>query len=200
MTDLLPKPVGVLDAIYSRRAVRSYTPERLDESTVRTLLDAAIQAPTAVHLEPWAFVVVQDPKALKRYSDLAKETQRTTASSQYVSLPRWSATAFARYAEPDFDVFHGATTLIVICARPLGQYVAADCWLAAGTLMLAAAGLGLGTCPIGFAIPMLNRSEIKAELGIPPEAMAIAPIVVGVPAEKPEPVPRRPPEILCWKK
>jgi nitroreductase len=77
--------------------------------------------------------------------------------------------------------------------------VVADCWLAAENLMLAAYGLGLGTCCIGFAVPVLNTPEVKTELGIPPEASAVAPIIVGVAREKPVPVSRKPPEILCWK-
>src|SRR5512146_2180876 len=51
------RPLSALDAIYVRRSVRSYTSERLDRSTVEALLDAAIQAPTAMHEEPWTFAV-----------------------------------------------------------------------------------------------------------------------------------------------
>ncbi|HYL56473.1 MAG TPA: nitroreductase family protein [Gemmatimonadales bacterium] len=65
----LEREHGTLDAIYHRRAVRSYTPEKLDESTIRRLLETAVQAPTAMHLEPWAFVVIQDVALLARLSD-----------------------------------------------------------------------------------------------------------------------------------
>lgn len=51
------RPLTALDAIFSRRSVRTYTPQQLDAATIRSLLDAAVQAPTAMHLEPWAFVV-----------------------------------------------------------------------------------------------------------------------------------------------
>jgi nitroreductase len=63
---------GALSAIYARRAVRAYEAVQPDEALVRALLDAAVQAPTARHLEPWGFVVVQDKALLKRYSDRAK--------------------------------------------------------------------------------------------------------------------------------
>ena len=58
--------MSIIDAIYSRLSVRSYSPERLDETTIRTLLAAAVRAPTAVHLEPWTFAILQDTSALKR--------------------------------------------------------------------------------------------------------------------------------------
>ena len=38
--------------IYGRRSVRSYARKPLDASTIRALLDAAVQAPTAVHEQP----------------------------------------------------------------------------------------------------------------------------------------------------
>jgi nitroreductase len=74
----------------------------------------------------------------------------------------------------------------------------ADCWLAAENLLLAAYAQGLGTCVIGFAVSALNTPEWKAELKIPSEMTAIAPMIVGVPAGVTPPVPRKPPEIISW--
>ena len=102
-------------------------------------------------------------------------------------------------AKPDFNIFYNAGTLIIICAKPKGAFVTADCWLAAENLMLAAFGMGLGSCVIGFAVPALNTSEIKAELGIPAECSAIAPIIVGVPSGETPRTTRKEPDILGWK-
>ena len=44
------------DAIYTRRAVREFTAEPVDEKTIRKLIDAAIQAPSAVNQQPWSFM------------------------------------------------------------------------------------------------------------------------------------------------
>ena len=65
--------------------------------------------------------------------------------------------------------------------------------------MLAACARGLGTCVIGFAVSALNMPEWKAELKIPVEMTAIAPVIVGVPAGETPPVPRKPLEIVTWK-
>ena len=86
-----------------------------------------------------------------------------------------------------------------LLARPMGPFVAADCWLAAENLMLAAGALGLGTCCIGSAIPVLNSPDIKSELGIPADVEAVAPIIVGVPSGPTRETPRKDPEILFWK-
>ncbi len=194
---------NVLEAIYKRRAIRSYQPGKLEEAAIRRLLDAAVHAPTAIHEEPWVFAVIQDPATLKRYSDRAKALNLDEASRhQDLFKAPGAATSpshlIQMLADPAFNIFYNASTLIVIFGRPLSQYVSADCWLAAENLMLAACAMGLGTCCIGFAIPLLNTPEVKADLGIPAEVTAFAPIIVGVPSGTTPNVSRKPPEISRW--
>lgn len=105
---------------------------------------------------------------------------------------------YGTLSNPDYNIFYDASTLIVICGKPLGSFVAADCWLAAENLMLAACAMGLGSCCIGFAVPVLNDLDVKRELGIPPAVTAVAPLLVGVPSGATPPVSRKPPEILRW--
>jgi nitroreductase len=64
--------LDTMTAIYQRRAVRSYTAEKIEKAIIEQLLNAAVHAPTAVHREPWAFVVVQNKDRLRQYSDRAK--------------------------------------------------------------------------------------------------------------------------------
>jgi len=184
---------SILDAIHARRAVRSYAPDRVDEGAIRTLLAAAVHAPTGVHAEPWAFVVIQDRALLEKYSARAKE--RLLAQPGHLSGGLRDLVA-----APGFNIFYDAGTLVVICARPLGPWVVADCWLAAENLMLAACGLGLATCPIGFAVELLSSPDVKAELGIPAEVSVVAPIIVGVPRGPTPAVARKDPLILSWRR
>ena len=156
-----------------------------------------MHAPTAIQEEPWAFVVVQDHALLQRLSDLAKplfveEVRHRNANGNKHS--------FDHFTRSDFNIFHGANTLIVICAKPLSQFVVADCWLAAENLMLAASAMGLGSCVIGSAVAALNIHKVKTELGISDEYSAIAPIIVGVPSGETEATSRKEPLILSWKK
>lgn len=190
-----PDSRDVMDVIYRRRAVRSYKPQEIDADTIRVLLRAAVQAPTAVHSEPWAFAVIQDRSLLKRLSDQAKvQLLQSIPHDAKVSGYR------ALLENSEFNIFYDAGTLLVIYGPAAGPYVAADCWLAAENLMLAACALGLGTCPIGFAVPVLNAAAVKAELGIPSELAAVAPIILGVPSASSPPVSRKEPQIVCWKK
>jgi len=192
----LGAPVSAVEAIYGRRSVRAYTSKRLDEATIRTLLAAAVRAPTAIHEEPWAFVIVQDANALKRLSDRAKGY--FVEEMHRAHLDRGGHT-LEKFEHPDFNIFYNAGTLIVICARPTGPFVVADCWLAAENLMLAAFSMGLGSCVIGSAVTGLNTPESKSELGIPVEISAIAPIIVGVAGDESPATSRKEPRILAWK-
>jgi nitroreductase len=84
--------MSATEAIYRRRSVRSYTGEPLDDETVHSLLSAAVQAPTAVHTEPWAFVVVQDQALLQRLSHDAKAMM----ADELDACPRISEKRWAR--------------------------------------------------------------------------------------------------------
>jgi len=199
----MARPLTALDVIYGRRSVRSYARKPLDASTIRALLDAAVQAPTAVLEQPWLFVVVEDPGVLACVSDRAK----ALLSQEPLPAPGAGgrqATAVhgafrKRLDDPAFNLFYEASSLVVICARHPNAFVIADCWLAAGNLMLAAAALGLGSCCIGAAARALNSAEIKTLLRMPDDVHAIAPIVVGIPDGTAAPVPRREPEIISWR-
>jgi nitroreductase len=188
----------VLEAIRTRRAVRAYAPDRPGEGSIRMLLDAAIHAPTAMHMEPWGFVIIQDKALLKRYSDRAKVMlleEHAELLKPFGPSPR---ERMDKLADPAFNIFYDAGTLIVVCRTISGPYAEADCWLAAENLMLAAHAEGLGSCCIGFAIGLLNEPDVKVELGIPEQGAAVAPIIVGVPLGPVWRASRKPPQILRW--
>ena len=187
--------IDVMEAIYSRHAVRDYLPTRVDPSIINKLLDAAIHAPTALHEEPRAFVVIQDKKILNRLSDSAK-TLAFAESKQCDSQQRKHILDVVNQKE--FNVFYNAHTLIAIYSSFQGPFVPADCWLAAENLMLSALAYGLASCPIGFAVAALNLPEWKTELKIPSEMVAIAPIIIGWPAGNTLPSIHKSPTILTW--
>jgi nitroreductase len=188
-----PATMSVMDAIYQRRAVRSYTAKPVETDAINALLEAAVHAPTAVHEEPWAFVVIQNPKTLKRLSDTAKRL--IPFLERDIHLPGEKTHHFT----PPENIFYSAETLIVVYGKPVGAFVVADCWLAAENLMLAACGMGLGTCVIGLAVAALNTPEWKSEFNVPQSMTAYAPIIVGVPAGPTPATGRQKPEVLSWK-
>ena len=189
-----PQEKNIFETILARRSVRAYAPDELDRNTVQTLLEAAVRAPTAMHEEPWAFVVVQNGQVLKQLSDRAKPLFIESLHPRQTG-----GHALDIFSSPDFNIFYDAGTLIVICAKPSGPFVEADCWLAAENLMLAACAIGLGSCVIGSSVAALNTPEMKAKLGLPAEFNAVAPIIVGVPSGETAATSRKEPLILAWK-
>lgn len=187
--------MSVMGAICRRRSIRSYLPTKIDQDTVRSLLSAAVWAPTAMHEETWAFVIIQDSNVLKRLSDRAKSLLIGKAQRDQHLLKE----ALDQFTSPGFNIFYDASTLIVICGKPLGPYVAADCWLAAENLLLAACSMGLGTCVIGLAVEALQDPHVKVELAIPDDMTAIVPIIVGMPRGDAPTTQRKEPQIIAWK-
>lgn len=182
--------MDVKEAIYARRAVRDYTDEPVSEQVVRKLIDAAIQAPSGMNRQTWAFVVVQDLDLLKSLSDRNLEIMRQGPNAAKIE---------SLVGNKEYNSFYNAGTLILICAKPEGERAAWDCCLAGENLMLAARAMGLGTCPIGFSWPVFGEREIKEQLGIPENYEAVLPIIVGWPKAFPPGAERNPPEILSWK-
>lgn len=178
----------VFETILARRSVRNYTTQTVSLDIIHILLEAAVHAPTALHLEPWAFAIIRDRSLLKTISDRAKPL--------FVEDLLKTGHIIDRFTEPDFDIFYEANTLILICAKQSESFAAADCWLAAENLMLAACAMELGTCVIGSALAALNTPDIKSELNIPEDFSIIAPIILGYPSGDTPPSPRRKPLIL----
>lgn len=183
----------LMETIYHRRAVRTFTAVSVDRATIATLIDAASRAPSAMNLQPWIFAVVEGAARLAGYSTRAKQHLLATMP------PDSPMTKYRAMLEDDsFNIFYGAPCLIVICARPPGQQSIEDCCLAGQNLMLAAHGHGLGTCWVGFSRPWLERAETRAELGLPADCIPVAPIIVGKPtAPPPAPEHHKPNVIWC---
>jgi nitroreductase len=177
------------EAIYGRRAVREFTKEPVDETIIRQLIEAAIQAPSAVNQQPWRFTVVRDKALLTSISCEAK-----------AHMLRLSPAALGSHhfddilSDAKFDIFYGAPVLIVISAGA-GPWAIEDCALAAENMMLTAHASGLGTCWIGFAQGWFGTSEGKSVLKLPEIDVPVAPIIVGHPESVSPVVSRKPPRI-----
>lgn len=196
----LPNPhhdavAAVLNAIYRRRATRSYTKQPVSKEYVTALIDAAVQAPSAMNRQPWAFLVIQDRTLLTRISDAAKK--RILADTNWANDLEYKHIPLA---DPGFDIFYGGSTLIVLCRHDEdGFSPEGDCYLAGQNLMLAAQSMGLATCPIGFARDILQTPQFRDELAVPADYWPTLPILVGYPKGTTEPTHREPAKIFVWR-
>lgn len=190
------KDMTVMNTIYKRRAVRSYTNKSLSSDIIDNLLDAAVHAPTAMHQESWSFAVIQDQNLLKEISDNAKKLlarERKNPSSPFHDK------SLDYFTNPEFNIFYNADALIVIYGKSDKPFINADCWLAAENLMLAACYMGLGSCVIGLAVEALNSRELKEKLQIPDDLTAFAPIILGYPSGELPEASRKKPKVIFKK-
>jgi nitroreductase len=183
--------MNVLEAIYTRRSVREFTREPVDDSDVRDLVDAAIQAPNAVNRQGWRFVALSNPTILRGVAQAAK----AYALARLDPAAPGSAGLHGHLSNPDFNIFYGAPLLVVIWTAGADEMATQDCCLAAENLMLAAVAKGLGSCWIGFAEAWLATDEGKRQLGIDGAGRPVAPIILGHPARIPPPPGREPTQI-----
>ena len=149
----------VLKFIQQRRSIRQYQDAPVSDEQMGILLRAAMAAPSAGNEQAWAFVVISDRERMDRVVEI----------HPYAGMCKTAARA------------------IVVCgdtsrAQHEGMW-AQDCSAATQNLLLAAAGIGLGTCWCGVH-PAAEREAAFRELcGLPDHVVPFALIAVGVPAE-----------------
>ena len=135
--------MDALDAILSRRSIRAYTDEPVSAELIATLLHAAMAAPSAGNQQPWRFVA-------------------TTGGAQLDAMAE--TTPYGRMLKQ-------APLAITVCAadrRPQApDDVAASCSAAVENILVAANGLGLGACWLGFWPKMERVTPLKAVLELP---------------------------------
>lgn len=163
-----------LEAIFSRKSVRSYTDRPVTQEQIETLLRAAMSAPTGMNVQPWRFVVVQDQ-----------------AVKDALAGPRGGMIAQA----PVVFVVCGQTT---ISRAPAGQPDAApvevengnwtaDCAAATENLLIAAEAIGLGAVWTA-SYPYEDRmGTARAALGLPDNVSPYCVVPVGYPAGDDQP-------------
>jgi nitroreductase len=160
--------MDVLEAIRTRRSIRSYESRPVEKEKLMDVLEAARLSPSATNGQPWSFIVVTDREV--------KERLRSSYGK---------------------DWFVSAPVIVVACALPDQawvrhdgeEYWKVDVSIAMQDLILAAWEQGLGTCWIGA----FREDEAKKALGIPRNVRVVALTPLGYPAEEKGPVANRKP-------
>lgn len=161
--------MDVLDAIMSRRSIRSFLPNPIEPKKLEQVLEAGRQAPSASNQQPWRLIVVTDPKVRQQVATAARD-QKFVGEAPVVLVG-----------------CAVKTDRVMTCGQHCYPIDLAICMT---TMSLAAVSLGLGTCWIGA----FHEDKVKEILGIPPEIRVVELMPLGYPAEHPEPRPRKPME------
>jgi len=151
-----------LKVIYTRRSVRKFTGEKVKKEDLDAILRAGMSAPSAVNIQPWAFVAVTD---------------RGTLDELCRSLP---------YAK----MLDRAGAAIIVCGIPdkddtyAKKYWVMDCSLASGNILLAAHALGYGAVWTAAYEDDERVKTVRKILSIPQDIIPLNVIPIGVPADR----------------
>ncbi|MFA6364147.1 nitroreductase family protein [Methanoregula sp.] len=186
----------LFEAIHARRAVRKYRPDPVPKEEIQKILDAANQAPSAMNLQQWEFVVVTGEKIREMggsYRAIVEEfTRNWDPSPLRGSLSREE---FIRFAAS----YGGAPVVIVVLtnAADTDDFRRANLESASAAmenLMLAATALGLGTC--WMTGPLRDEKALRRILAIPEDRELVAVTPLGYPEVVPAGQPRHDPELV----
>jgi nitroreductase len=162
--------MDAIEAILTRRSVRRYKTDPVPDEMIHTLLQAAMQAPSAVNQQLWQFVVVTDRRLLQ-----AVTTFHTSAK-----------------------MLTEAPLGILICGdqslEKRQNTWMQDCAAATENMLLAAHALGLGAVWLGIYHDPQRLEGARRLFHLPPEILPLSMVAAGFPAETPSVVDRFLPE------
>lgn len=158
--------MNALEAIMTRRSVRSYTGEPITRQQLQQIVAAGMQAPSAHGKCPWQMLTLTDREIMRRL----------------IPLSSW------------WDMLETAAAAIIVCSDTRGQedisheFQVDGCAAATQNMLLAIHAMGLGGVWLGVCEGEDNCAEFRECLGIPNYSKVISMIAVGHPTApiKPE--------------
>lgn len=146
----------LIDGILSRRSIRQFTGESVKEEDLNIVIKAGMAAPSAMNIQPWAFIVVTDKNVL---NNLCKE------------LP---------YAK----MLDKAGAAIIVCGDSKEENWVMDCAAATENILLAAHALGYGAVWTAVYKYESRIEAVRRGCEIPNGMIPLNVIPIGVPDEK----------------
>lgn len=148
------------DLILSRRSIRRFTSQAIDQEKLDKLLEAAMYAPSARNYQPWHFIVFRERKKLDRLSEI----------------------------HPYAGMLKSATVAILVCAdknlEANESYNAQNTAAATQNILLTAHELGLGTCWLGVFPRQERMKDIGDFAELPANVLPYSLIAIGYPDEQ----------------
>ncbi|MCV0397873.1 MAG: nitroreductase [Rhizobiaceae bacterium] len=200
------------DAITSRRSVRAFLPDPVDDATIRDILTVASRAPSGTNMQPWKVYVTRGEKKqaitdailnsgiraekakwdeYKYYPDKFFEPyyarRRAVGVALYGALGIGKRDVDLMRAQHDrnFVFFDAPVGMIFTIDRRLNQGSWMDHGMFLQSIMIAARARGLHTCPQAAFAPY--HTQIRPILGIPDEEIVTCGMAIGYEdATKPE--------------
>lgn len=203
-TQTKTEQIGLFDAIYTQRAIRSYKPDPVPQELIVKVIEAATKAPSGANTQPWAFVAVNDRAKLDKITEWAKDGFFNGMYPQALARMKPGDPPPMENLKNMMEVFERIPCIIVVClVRPEGQAHGtgnySSIFPAVQNLLLAARGLGLGAL-LSSGWAQKHLTEIVELLQIPANVEPVCFIPLGYPdKQRYGKTTRRPvEEVLHW--
>ena len=196
---------GIVDeAIRSRKSVRAFLPDMVDEATLREILEIAARAPSGTNMQPWKVYVltgrtkakvadailnsgIRAEKAIwdeyKYYPDQFFEPylsrRRKVGFDLYglLGIGRRDVDLMRAQHDRNFVFFDAPVGMIFTIDRRLNKGSWVDYGMFLQNIMVAARGRGLHTCPQAAFAPY--HHQIRPVLDIPEEEIVVCGMAIG---------------------
>jgi nitroreductase len=172
------KKEATLSVIHTRKSVRNFIAgTTVSRATLDTILRAGMAAASAVNLQPWQFIVIDN---------------RTTLDSLASRLP---------YAK----MLYQAAAAIVVCGDSAIRtkdfaFWEFDCSLASGNILIAVEAMGLGAVWTAVHPDRERIDAVKNILQLPEHIIPLNVIPIGHPAGTDKPKDKYRPDKIHWNK
>ncbi|MCK9487064.1 MAG: nitroreductase family protein [Dehalococcoidia bacterium] len=188
--DRLSMPLG--EVMFGMRAIRRLKPDPVADEDIRSLIEAAIQAPSPSNRQPWHFLVVRDAEQRRRFGEIYRRAWWAKRADAGIHGPEDipAEDRVARSAMRMADEFGQAPAVILVCATSPSVIDMTGVIPATQNLLLAARALGLGATITNMHPSVVD--DVRALFDMPEGARVIYAVPVGYPRGKFGPVSRKP--------
>ena len=142
--------MDILEIIKTRRSIRHYESQPVEEDKLNTILEAARWAPSWSNTQCWRFIVVRDEAIKSQLAETLTQWNSARSASSVIQAP----VVIAACAELGKSGYKDG----VLCTDRDDWHVF-DVALAVQNLVLVAHSLGLGTLHIGAAASGRDRTD-----------------------------------------
>jgi nitroreductase len=191
--------VGAL--LRERRSIRGFRPEPLPRAALDALFAAAQRAPSWCNIQPWRVTVTAPPLTAEVAAALVDAASTGPKTPDIPFPPAYPepylghrrACGFALHGamgigrgdtagreaawRRNYALFGAPHLAVVGRDRRLGEYATLDVGIWLGTLLTAAAAMGIATCPM--ASIAAYPAPLRHLLGIPEEEVVLVGIALG---------------------
>jgi nitroreductase len=149
----------IQEALLNRRSIRKYKNQKINKEDIDKILKAAMYAPSAMNLQAWQFIVIEDKDVLIE----------TIKSIPYAEMLKQSAAAILVCGDSSIEKNE--------------SWLLQNCSAVTENILLSAYGLGIGSCWIGIHGMEEIVRNIKQQFKLPENIVPVSLISLGYPDE-----------------